>query len=167
MTGRRNFLRWLTHGMGAVFAAVLGAPAAAYLLDPRNREGGAGDFRDVARLDELPLNQPREFTLQSVRRDSWTVSPTSMRIYLVRKGNPAGDNLNIKAYSAVCPHLRCSVNYIPGSADAPFQCPCHNGHFSLEGERIEPNPATRDMYTLEVRRSPENPEIIQVEYRNV
>ena len=34
---RRTFLKWLTHGIGAVFAVVLGAPVIAYLIDPLNR----------------------------------------------------------------------------------------------------------------------------------
>ena len=42
---RRTFLKWATHGLGVVFGAIIGVPAIAYLIDPRNRPAPPGGFR--------------------------------------------------------------------------------------------------------------------------
>ena len=44
---RRSFLRWAIHGMGALFAAILGIPALAYLADARHRKAQDRSFRPV------------------------------------------------------------------------------------------------------------------------
>src|SRR5207245_8617280 len=45
---RRAFLRRATHGLAVLFAALLGIPALAYLLDPRNRPAPDSEFKTVA-----------------------------------------------------------------------------------------------------------------------
>ena len=41
----------------------------------------------------------------------------------------------LKTFSAVCPHLKCSVMYNP--KDNTFDCPCHGSHFDTNGECIQ------------------------------
>jgi menaquinol-cytochrome c reductase iron-sulfur subunit len=150
-TGRRRFLKWLTHGLGAAFAATLGVPALLYLLDPRNRKPPSGDFRPVAKLSELKDGQPVAFTIRESRRDAWTIHPSDIvgRVWLIRHGS------DVTAFTVTCPHLGCSIN-LEGDR---FVCPCHNGTFTLDGKRTDPgagrrNPAPRDMDSLEVRLEP-------------
>ena len=40
----------------------------------------------------------------------------------------------LKTWSAVCPHLKCSVMYNP--KDNTFDCPCHGSHFDTNGDCI-------------------------------
>lgn len=150
-TGRRRFLKWLTNGIGAAFAATLGVPAIMYFLDPRNRPAPLSDFRPVTRFSELKEGQPAAFTIREVRRDAWTIHPNDIvgRVWLIRHGN------EVTAFTVTCPHLGCSVN-LEGDR---FVCPCHNGTFTLDGKRTDPgagrrNPAPRDMDELEVRLEP-------------
>jgi Rieske Fe-S protein len=150
-TGRRRFLKWLTNGLGAAFAATLGVPALLYLLDPRHRKPPAGDFRPVAKLSELKEGEPAAFTIREVRRDAWTIHPNDIvgRVWLIRRGG------QVSAFTVTCPHLGCSIN-LEGDR---FVCPCHNGTFTLDGKRTDPgagrrNPAPRDMDSLEVRLQP-------------
>lgn len=160
---RRSFLRWLIHSLGALLAVVLGAPAVAYLLDPRHRRSAASDFQTVARRSDLVVNQPREVVIRQNRRDAWTVYRDEVvgRVFLVKQ--PDGQVL---AFTTICPHLGCSINYT-GQADIPFLCPCHGARYRLDGTRIDPehNPAPRSMDTLEVRADPEDPDLIQVKYQ--
>jgi quinol---cytochrome c reductase iron-sulfur subunit, bacillus type len=51
------------------------------------------------------------------------------------------------AFSSVCPHLGCSVNYRRSNSD--FHCPCHTSSFNLNGKKTNRVPP-RDMDSLEV-----------------
>src|SRR5438105_84628 len=86
---RRSFLRWAIHGLGALFALVLGVPAVAFLIDARNRPARQGAFRTVARLDELEVGKPRLVVITDSRRDAWTLHPSDVigRVWLIRRDN--------------------------------------------------------------------------------
>jgi Rieske Fe-S protein len=161
---RRTFLTRATHALGAVFGLLLGIPAVAYLLDARHRKAAAGDFRTVARFGELRDGVPTQFVIRDVRRDAWTLHPDDVigRVWLVRRGD------GLDAFTTICPHLGCSVNFVPQAG--LFICPCHNGTFERDGRRKEDtvaaNPAPRGMDRLEWRRDPADPDVIQVRYKN-
>jgi Rieske Fe-S protein len=149
---RRSFLKWATHGLGVLFGAILGIPALAYLIDARNRAAPAGDFRKVARLSELKEGIPQQVVIRNVRRDAWTLHPNDIigRVWLVRRSDDKVD-----AFTTICPHLGCSINY--QRDHQRFVCPCHNGTFHLSGKLASEqelgatNPAPRDMDNLEIR----------------
>jgi Rieske Fe-S protein len=162
---RRSFLKWAIHGMGALFGAILGIPAVAYLIDARNRPAREGDFKTVARLSDLQPNVPKQAAITDIRTDAWTLHPNDVvgRVWLIRR-----DNDEVDAFTTICPHLGCSIN----CDGKRFICPCHGGTFHLSGERFskeelqKENPAPRSMDKLEVQRDPANPELIQVKYQN-
>jgi menaquinol-cytochrome c reductase iron-sulfur subunit len=172
---RRSFLKWATHGMGALFGAVLGLPGIAYLIDARNRPAPPGEFKSTGvRLSELVVGVPKQVVIRSVRRDAWTLHPNDVigGVWLVRK--PDG---KVDAFTSACPHLGCPIsNYDPQTRR--FRCPCHNGTFHVHGERVEDkelgatNPAPRGMDTLEVQyqadaAAPANQDaLILVKYQN-
>lgn len=149
---RRAFLTRAINGLGALFASVLSFPAVVYLLDPRNRSAATSDFKEVAKLNDLPTGTPVAATVRSARRDAWTLHSEDVigRVWLIRQS----DN-TVLAFTTICPHLGCSINL---SSDATrFVCPCHNGAFHLSGELVaegelgRPNPPPRGMDPLESR----------------
>jgi len=159
---RRSFLHWATHGLGVIFAAILGVPAALYLADPRNRRGAASELRlvDGVRLSEVEQT-PVQGVLRDMRVDAWTLHPDDVigRVWVVRDPH---DRERIRVFTTICPHLGCSVN-----ADvACFRCPCHNACFDMNGERMLPNPALRGMDELEWQRDPADNDRILVRYQN-
>ena len=162
---RRTFLKWVTHGLGALFATILGLPALAFLIDARRRPARAGQFKTVALLDELVEGVPQQVVIHEVRRDAWTLHPNDVigRVWLIRR-----DKENVDAFTTICPHLGCSVNFV--EKDKLFICPCHGGTFELAGQRLEKagfvNPAPRGMDRLECRRDLVDPQLIQVKYEN-
>lgn len=170
---RRSFLKWLFHGLGAAFAATIGVPAILYVLDPRNRPARPGAFKTVAKLSDLKPGVPHQVTIREVRRDAWTVHPNDVigRAWLIR-----GEGEQVSAFTTICPHLGCSVNYLSGADGSPgyFQCPCHNGMFNMNGElRHEPgkdNPAPRGMDALELQLVPDpadpKDKLVQVKYES-
>lgn len=54
----------------------------------------------------------------------------------------------IHAYSAVCPHLGCSVRW--NSFEKTFDCPCHGSRFSHTGKVVN-GPSNTDLKPIEVR----------------
>jgi menaquinol-cytochrome c reductase iron-sulfur subunit len=166
-SSRRNFLKWLTHGLGAAFAATIGVPAVVYLLDPRNRPPRPGAFKVVAKLSDLKEGVPFEAVVRETRRDAWTLIPNDVigRAWLIRRGD------KIEAFTTTCPHLGCSVNF----EGDKFVCPCHGGTFDLHGEIAATapgthNPAPRGMDSLELQLEPDpaNPgdKLVLVKYEN-
>jgi len=157
---RRTFLKMATHGLGVLFAGVLGVPAVAFLIDPRKRKAAKRDFRPVARLSELmqdgtPTPDGRR-VMQAVVRDSrwdaWTFEADVVigRVWLVAPGEKGP----VAAFQTICPHLGCAVDYKPDKNE--FHCPCHEGCFALYG-RVLSGPPARGLDPLEVRLDP-NPE---------
>jgi Rieske Fe-S protein len=60
---------------------------------------------------------------------------------------PEGD---IRAFSAICTHLSCTVQYREDLGH--IWCACHNGHFDLNGRNIAgPPPAPLPAYEVKVR----------------
>jgi Rieske Fe-S protein len=81
---------------------------------------------------------PIRVTVVADRIDAWNVY-LAQRIGTVwlRKN----ERSELVAFSTICPHLGCSVEY--RSSDRDFHCPCHNSLFTLAGEptnRIPPRP---------------------------
>lgn len=177
---RRRFLKFCTHGLGALFTALIAAPVVAYLIDPRNKKAAKADFRNVGKFTDLTIDVPEQRTIRDTRSDSWTLHPDDVigRVWLVRKKKDAGETEKeneeaLNVFSTICPHLGCSVNY--EANDHLFKCPCHNGTFELDGEKKTggaENPAPRGMDTLEFKiiDDPENPgkenRIVVVKYES-
>jgi Rieske Fe-S protein len=64
-----------------------------------------------------------------------------------------------KAFSAVCTHLECTVQY--KSDVSQIWCACHNGFYDLAGNVASgPPPRPLDSYTVAVRGEPGREEIV-------
>jgi cytochrome b6-f complex iron-sulfur subunit/menaquinol-cytochrome c reductase iron-sulfur subunit len=140
--GRRRLLAGLAALGGAAVAALAGVPVLAALLSPLRRRGEAAPFVRVARLDGLPEGRPVRASVVAERRDGWTRGPRAAlgTAWLVRRGD------EVRAFSAVCPHLGCGVD----AAGDGFACPCHGSRFAPDGA-VRGGPAPRGLDPLEVR----------------
>jgi Rieske Fe-S protein len=169
---RRSFLKWCTHGLGAVFAAVLGIPAAIYLIDGRNRTAAQRGLRSVSdvRRTELRKNTPVQGVIRDLRRDAWTLHPNDVigRVWVVKLGDGTAAE-DYRVFTTVCPHLGCSVNSNPDPATG-FTCPCHDGQFHCDGTKVArpgyENPAPRGMDSLDFEIDPRDQDTFLVRYQN-
>ena len=60
------------------------------------------------------------------------------------------DSGEYKAFSALCTHLDCTVQYRP--EERRFWCPCHNGFFDLNGINVAgPPPKPLTAYVVNVQ----------------
>lgn len=128
---RRTFLDVLIKLSGAALGAFVVYPIARYLVPPRIPE--AATRRVVAaKVDELKPGSFKTFPFGS--------EPG----ILIRL--PNGD---YRAFSAVCQHLGCTVQY--RSDKQAIWCACHNGLYDLEGRVVSgPPPRPLDHYDVHV-----------------
>jgi Rieske Fe-S protein len=148
----------LAAGVGAVVAIVPLVPGAAFVLDPilrkkRTGKEAAGDgFLKITTLAALPADgTPQSFPVVKDLQDAWNKFPKTEVGSVYLSLNPDG---TVTCFNACCPHLGCTVNYVPAAKN--FLCPCHASSFSLKGERsnaIPPRPM--DSLTAEIRNGDE------------
>ncbi|MFM2096743.1 MAG: hypothetical protein RIS70_3867 [Planctomycetota bacterium] len=76
----------------------------------------------------------------SVRKgDSWVFeTPIGAKIVVARQED-RGDASDFVAFSSICPHLGCQVNW--ELQNDRFFCPCHNGVFDRDGNATGGPPA--------------------------
>jgi cytochrome b6-f complex iron-sulfur subunit len=130
---RRTFVNWfLGTSAGAFLLAVL-YPVARYLVPPAVGESTAASVTLALKPDEVKPNSGQIFKFGS------------RPAILIR--TPAGE---LRAFSAVCTHLNCTVQY---RADlSRIWCACHNGHYDLNGKNIEgPPPRPLDALVVNAR----------------
>jgi Rieske Fe-S protein len=131
-TPRRTFLNVILGGGAVGLLGSIFYPILQFVLPPKLSEAVAASVV-AAKADELAPGTGKIF--------KFGTKPG----LLVRLSS--GD---YKAFSAVCTHLQCTVQY---QADlAQIWCACHNGHFNLNGEVLAgPPPAPLDAYKVSVR----------------
>jgi menaquinol-cytochrome c reductase iron-sulfur subunit len=145
---RRTLLKVITGVLGAGAAAVVGAPAIRALIAPLGKKtiSGAGDFVAIGPLelipeDGTPLKLP---VVIDSPRDAWTaLPPTEVGAVFVRR-----EGGEVIAYSTICPHLGCGVDWHGEKRN--FACPCHESAFDARGQ-VAAGPSPRSLDRLETR----------------
>jgi Rieske Fe-S protein len=130
-SGRRRVLEFLVgSGVVASFASIL-YPVLKFLLPP------PGDALDA----------------ETIAAQANELAPNSAKIF--RYGNRPGllvrsADGNYSAFSAVCTHLNCTVQY--RSRDHDIWCACHNGIYNLQGGNVSgPPPRPLEQFEVHVR----------------
>ena len=146
-TSRRSLAIATVLGACAVAAAAAG-PAIALVMAPLQDKKGGGRWLRTVKLDQLKDGAPRRVAIIDDRKDAWTVEKNVElgSVWLVRNGD------EVSAFSAVCPHLGCSVNAVSGDdgTSVGFACPCHTSSFDPSGKRTS-GPSPRDLDVLETK----------------
>ncbi|MCC7265197.1 MAG: Rieske 2Fe-2S domain-containing protein [Candidatus Latescibacteria bacterium] len=129
---RRRFLDlFLTGGTFALIGAAL-YPVLRFVLPPKSSEAA---------------------TTSVIAGQVGELKPGAGKVF--RFGNKPGLLVltaggDYKAFSAVCPHLQCTVQY--QSEKSQIWCACHNGTFNLNGQVIAgPPPKGLDEFKVDLR----------------
>jgi Rieske Fe-S protein len=130
---RRGFINWfLGTSTGAFLLSVL-YPVSRYLIPPKVEESTSRAVTLSIKPGDVKVNTGEIFKFGN------------RPAILIR--TPAGD---FRAFSAVCTHLACIVQYRPDVRH--IWCACHNGHFDLNGQNIAgPPPRPIEQYVVNVR----------------
>jgi Rieske Fe-S protein len=132
-TSRRGFVNLLLgSGVGAMLVSVL-YPVVRYLIPPKSGEPTTANVTIPWKPTEIRVNAGRIFRFGS--------QPG----LLIR--TPAGE---LRAFSAVCTHLNCTVQYREGKQD--IWCACHDGVYDLHGKNVSgPPPRPLEDYRVQVK----------------
>jgi Rieske Fe-S protein len=128
---RRTALNWLLGtSLGATVAAAL-YPVFRFVIPPQVAEAPVNRVL-AGKLSELADNSGKIFRFGS--------KPG----ILIR--TPTGE---VRAFSAVCTHLNCTVQYRPDLQH--IWCACHNGQYDLQGKNIAgPPPRPLEAYKVDI-----------------
>ncbi len=129
---RRSFIDYFLGGgvLGLVGAIFL--PVIKYIMPPAIPQAVQNDVV-AAKVGELAPNSGKVFRFGN--------KPG------VLVHTPEGD---YRAFSAVCTHLQCTVQY--RNDFKHIWCACHNGHFDLAGRNLEgPPPRPLEEFRVEIR----------------
>ncbi len=131
VVSRRSLLNWLLGTtLGATLVAAL-YPVFRFVIPPEVAEAPVNRVL-AAKLTELPVNSGKIFRFGS-------------RPGLVLRTQDGA----VRAFSAVCTHLNCTVQY--RSDLQHIWCACHNGHYDLQGKNIAgPPPRPLEAYKVDV-----------------
>jgi cytochrome b6-f complex iron-sulfur subunit len=129
---KRDFLKLMLGGGVLAWLASIAYPLFSYLKPPKQPEV------EVTRVKVGPLS--------AMEKDSGVIVRFGNKpVILVR--NAAG---NLRAFSATCTHLDCTVQY--RKELGVIWCACHNGKYDLNGRNIAgPPPRPLDEYRVVVQ----------------
>ncbi|MEW5923944.1 MAG: ubiquinol-cytochrome c reductase iron-sulfur subunit [Candidatus Zixiibacteriota bacterium] len=132
--GKRDFLGWfLKGGIGALMAAVL-YPVYKYVIPPASGEANVSQIKLPFKIDELKQDEKKS-RIFKFGRDLGIIVVTP--------------NQEAKAFSALCTHLDCTVQY--RNDLGIIWCACHNGQYDLEGRNIGgPPPRPLEKYAVHI-----------------
>jgi cytochrome b6-f complex iron-sulfur subunit len=127
--GRRDFLKYLLGGSLLGWLASLLYPFFAYLKPPET--GG------------VEVNNVKVGKIENIAKDSGFVFRFGDQpAILIRTAS--GD---LRAFSAVCTHLQCTVQYRKDMG--LIWCACHNGKYDLNGRNVSgPPPRPLEAYKV-------------------
>ena len=141
---RRLFVAVVATGTCAMAAAVA-IPGAAFVGAPAFAEKGRGGRRfRVGSLDDFAIGDARRVSIVGDEVDAFTRAEKRRlgAVWLLRTGPR-----EVRAWSAICPHLGCSID----KSGSGFGCPCHDSAFDATGARASgPSPRGMDPLPLEI-----------------
>ena len=130
---RRGFVNWLLGTSAGAFALSVMYPVVRFVVPPAAAESTASTVTLEFGPDEIAPNQGRSFRFGN--------RPG----LLVR--TPGGE---LRAFSAECTHLSCTVQY--REDESRIWCACHNGFFDLNGVNVQgPPPRPLEDFEVNVR----------------
>ena len=141
MVKRRTFLDSLL-GIGFVSTALsVFYPVLRFVIPPANAEPAT---------DSIIAGKISEFKNNSGALVKFGTKPA----ILVRTSDG-----NFKAFTAVCTHLECTVQYKPETSQ--IWCACHNGLYDLAGNVVSgPPPRPLEAFTVNLRGEPGQEDVV-------
>src|SRR5262245_11584850 len=123
---RRTILKVITGVLGTGAAGLVGVPTLGAFLAPIRRDtvSGAEGFIAVADPAALPDDgSPLAAAVVVERpRDAWVELPPTQVGNVFLRRDPSGSASGVVAFSTICPHLGCQVDY--RAEERRFACPC-------------------------------------------
>jgi menaquinol-cytochrome c reductase iron-sulfur subunit len=141
---RREFVTITVGTLGTIMVAAVGIPAIGYALGPSLKASKVDAWIPVGKVDDFPTGIPTLVNFTRTKVNGWEKTVNSYGVYVVK---PASSDIYV--LSNVCTHLSCRVNWT--EEQKVYLCPCHDGHFDIEGQVVSgPPPSPLDRYETKV-----------------
>jgi cytochrome b6-f complex iron-sulfur subunit len=129
---KRDFLKYILGGSIFVWIGTILYPVLSYLKPPSQAEA--------------EVSSVKAGKLSDIEKDSGTIVKFGTKpVILLRTAN--GD---LRAFSATCTHLDCTVQYRKDFG--LIWCACHNGKYDVNGRNVSgPPPRPLDEYKVNVQ----------------
>jgi cytochrome b6-f complex iron-sulfur subunit len=127
---RRRFLRLLLGFSVVSTVSMIVAPIIGFLIPPKTAGGGAGGKVLVGTTTDIPSGTGKVVALGS--------KPVIV----------CSTDAGVNAFSAVCTHLGCIVDY--DTTIRQIVCPCHDGHFNPANGAVVSGPPPRPLAPVAV-----------------
>ena len=124
---RRQFVNVVLTFLGTIMGAIVGLPAIGYLISPATKVQKKDDWIPLGSLDKYPVGTPTMFSFNRTTVNGWEKTVNSYGAYVVRISPD-----KLKVFSNMCTHLSCRVNWKEEFKE--YICPCHDGHFDIQGQ---------------------------------
>ncbi|MFH1700148.1 MAG: ubiquinol-cytochrome c reductase iron-sulfur subunit [Candidatus Zixiibacteriota bacterium] len=129
---RRSFIKWITGGAIVAFLGSVLFPVIKFIIPPESGEANVSQLKLPFGRAEIEAEPQKSKTFKFGR---------SLGIIIV---TPEGE---LKALSATCTHLDCTVQHRPDLGI--IWCSCHNGRYDLNGNNISgPPPKPLEKYIV-------------------
>ena len=138
---RRDFVKLVMAFVGAVIGTGIGLPLVIYLISPALKAQKEDDWVSLGALENCPIGVPSLLTFTRTEVNGWERTANSHGIYVWRRSET-----ELTALSNICTHLGCRVSW--HSVANEYVCPCHDGHFAIDGEVLQ-GPPPRSLDQLE------------------
>lgn len=126
---RRDFLANSAMTLGLVGSLGVGASYSARFMVPAEKKAKFSDVL-IGDAKNLPANAAQEF-----------IDGQGRKALLLNNGK------EVKAFSKICTHLGCEVQW--NAEKKEFYCPCHEGRFDANGKNIAgPPPRPLDEFKV-------------------
>jgi len=134
---RRKFLDWTIKGGVIAFLGSVLFPVLKFIMPPKIAEAHVSQVKLDFTADDLAADE-KKYRLFKFGRDLGII------VYTPSK--------EIRAFSALCTHLSCTVQY--RTDQSVIWCACHNGKYDLQGRNISgPPPRPLTAYDVHVDNS--------------
>jgi len=139
---RRGFFQWLSIGLGALCAAIIGLPIVGFLVAPLFSKQ-PGRWISLGKVDSFKVGETVNVTFNDPSPLPWAGITAKSAAWLRRESAD-----KFIAFSVNCTHLGCPVRWLP---DAElFMCPCHGGVYYKDGT-VAAGPPPHALFRYEVR----------------
>lgn len=135
LPGRRTFFGWITYGLSAVAATVLGWPLVQFFVGTMPRRVA---WVNVGAADAFPLDETRMITFENPIRGPVDGRTSHTGVFVRYQGLNDRREAQFLILAVNCSHLGCPVSWFPQSG--LFMCPCHGGVYHADGERASGPP---------------------------
>jgi len=120
---RRDFLDWISYGGIVAFLVSIFYPIVSFIMPPESGEANVSQVK-------LPFKRT-DIEADEKKAKNFKFGRSLGMILLTESGE-------LKAFSATCTHLDCTVQHRPDLGI--IWCSCHNGRYDLDGKNISGPP---------------------------